>query len=113
MPHKPLSPQTLAEMETVPDLYERSQTLKRWLQEYDIEIGEYSSTGSITVMVAGATIVEKTSGFPSVDLYVKIAFAVNGGCVERRDRFRGDIMFIDRNVFVWDGVNWFSPMLER
>jgi hypothetical protein len=73
--------------EEVPDRNQRANTIKRWLWDYDIEVGNYASTQVITVTVADTTLVERVEEFPSVEMYVKLAFAINGGIAEKRNRF--------------------------
>jgi acyl-CoA reductase-like NAD-dependent aldehyde dehydrogenase len=74
----------------IPDKQERARQFAKWCQEYEgITVGEYPNThmGIITVTVAGATFAYHTWEFPTVDLYVKIALAVNTGNLKEREAF--------------------------
>ncbi len=86
---------------TVPDLYERYNAVARWVYEYDIDVGHYYEAKLITVTVAGATFVEKVSGFPTVDLYVKIALAINTGNL--RERFS-----MTHGLITWREPKWLN-----
>lgn len=73
---------------TPPNKQERAEQFARWCQEYEgIVVGEYPETklGIITVTVADATFAYHTWEFPTVDLYVKIALAINTGNLKERE----------------------------
>jgi hypothetical protein len=75
--------QALNQEEMIPDKQQRAMIVQKWLTNYIITIGEYHDTGVITVTVAGATFCDRVADFPSVDLFVKLAFAVNSGAVDK------------------------------
>lgn len=73
----------------VPDRDTRARIFRRWLVEYEIELGEYHSVLGLVVSVSGTPLgVDKIDEFPSEALFANVGLAIQTGGVSKRPTFQ-------------------------